>query len=91
MICSLFLFEFISRVSIFKQNKYVNWISRNSFGIYLVHFPFIMLLRNVLKDFAIMLPLKVIILWALALIIGFAICFFINKNAKMSRYLLYNR
>ena len=91
MICSLFLFEFISRVSIFEQNKYVNWISRNSFGIYLVHFPFIILLRNVLKDFAIMLPFKVVILWALALIISSVICVFINKNAKMSRYLLYNR
>ena len=91
LLCSLFLFELFSRMSISKSYKLCNWISRNSFGIYLIHFPFVMLLRDFFKELHIIMPLKVMILWILVLIISFMACIVISKHSKLSKILLYNR
>lgn len=92
IICCLSLFELFSRINILKQEfKLSTWISKNSFGIYLIHFPFIMLLRDLIKTISVIMPIKVILLWSLVLIISSIICYIINIFPKISKLLLYNR
>lgn len=90
MLTALFIFEYFARIYI-RNNRIVNWIARNSFGIYLVHFPFIMIFRAILREIPIMLPIKVILLWGISLLISLSICYIITKNHRLSNLLLYNR
>ena len=91
LMAALFLFEYISRIHIIGKQMWWNWLSRNSFGIYLVHYPFIMLLSNLLKRLPTIMPLKVALLWLIVLAISVIICWGIDHFPRLSKILLYNR
>ena len=91
VICTLCIFELFSRKDHYPFQKVWNWISRNSFGIYLIHFPFCMLISRKLAGVHILMPVKVIILWSCILAISIIICLIVNRFPKLSRILLYNR
>lgn len=91
MICSLLLFDFFSRIQIRVKKNWLTWISINSFGIYFLHFPIILLLEKWMKGLPIMMPLKVVFLWSIALIFSFIGCWLIGHFPKVSKILMYNR
>ena len=91
LLCTLCLFELFSRTSADRLHNTCLWISLNSFGIYLVHFPFIMLLRKVLIPLGIPMPAKVVLLWMSVLIISCVLCKIINLSPRLGRLLLYSR
>ena len=69
----------------------LSWLGRMSFGLYLVHFPFILLLRNPILSLSIIMPVKVIFLYGMVLGISVGICFIISYFPKAGRLLLYDR
>ena len=91
LLCTLCLFGLFSRISATRIHGICLWLSLNSFGIYLVHFPFIMLLRKVLIPLSVPMPGKVILLWVSVLIISCVICKIINLSPRLGRLLLYSR
>ncbi|WP_296954745.1 acyltransferase [uncultured Dialister sp.] len=91
VICTLCIFELFSRRGHYPFQKAWNWLSRNSFGIYLIHFPFCMLISRKLTAVHMLMPLKVILLWCCILAISVIICLVVDRFPKISRILLYNR
>ena len=91
MLCALFLFEGFSRLPLKKEYKTILWLSRNSFGIYLIHYPILLLLKNIILQMSCMMPVKVIFLWIIVLGVSCCFCYVINISPKLSRLLLYNR
>lgn len=91
MICSLLLFEWFSRIKIEVKKDWWTWISINSFGIYFLHYPVILLLEKWMKELPIMMPLKVVFLWGIALTFSFIGCWLIGYFPKVSKILMYNR
>lgn len=91
LFCSMFLFEWFSRIHITRNQGWRSWLSRNSFGIYLVHFPFIMLLEKWMKGLPLMMPIKVILLWGIVLAISICICWTVGHFSRLSKVLLYSR
>ena len=91
LLSSLFLFEWLSRFSFSFDHRAFSWLGRMSFGLYLVHFPFILLLRNPISSFPIIMPVKVIFLYGMVIGISAGICFFISRFPKAGRLLLYDR
>lgn len=91
LISALFLFEYFSRIHFIGNQKWYNWLSRNSFGIYMIHFPVLMLIKKWLNCLQIILPIKVIILFAFVLITSSIFCWSINHFPRLSKILLYDR
>lgn len=91
LLCSLMVFEYFSRITVWGKQTWWNWLSRNSFGIYLVHFPFIILLEKWMRSLPLMMPVKVAAFGLLILCISMIICWIIDHFPKMSKILLYNR
>ena len=90
-LCAVFLFEGMSRLKTVGKFFGVTWLSRNSFGLYLIHVPILMLGLKWVKTLPLMMPLKVFLLWSVALAAGAAFCFVIRRSAFLSRVLLYDR
>lgn len=84
VLCALFLFELFSRIYYNFGNDVLTWISKNSFGIYLIHFPILLLLKRLLSNIFFMLPMKVLLLWVLVLFISFVLCALIDQSTKLS-------
>ncbi len=91
VICTLFLFELFSRVDHYPFAKIWEWLSRNSFGIYLLHFPLCMIISRKLAPLHMLMPVKVMILWLSMLAVSVIICFVIDRFPKLSKIILYNR
>ena len=91
LLCCLCLFELFSRFNCFYGQKAWTWISKNSFGMYLVHFPMIILLKEPLKNLPCAMPFKVLMMWVFVLGISIVICRGINYFPKLSRIVLYSR
>lgn len=87
LLSSLFFFEGLSRFSFSFDHWLFSWLGRKSFGLYLVHFPFILLLRNPISSFSIIMPVKVILLYGMVLGIGVGICLVISYFPKVGRLL----
>lgn len=88
---ALFLFEYFSRICVWGRESWWTWLSRYSFGIYLVHFPLIMLGAKWLKVMPFKMPVKVGALWIAVLLVSSIMCAIISKIPKMSKLLLYDR
>ena len=88
---ALTLFELFSRMAPHRHIPFLQWLSINSFGLYLIHFPFIMIFSGILKHIPLMLPFKVLLLWCMVLSASCFICHEINKRPSLSRLLLYKR
>ncbi len=91
LLCALFLFEWFSRTKIFGENFILTWLSRQSFGLYLIHFPLIMLGAEWIKTIPLLMPLKVMLLFVSVLIGSMAFCYVISKSHQLGKWLLYNR
>lgn len=91
LLSSLFLFVWLSRFSFSFDHRVLSWLGRMSFGLYLVHFPFILLLRNPILSLSIIMPVKVILLYGMVLGISVGICLIISYFPKVGRLLLYDR
>lgn len=91
VLCSLFLFELFSRFSaqVFRKSSY--WISKNSFGIYLVHYPVLMLLKPIIAGISLIMPIKVCPLWTVVIVISVITCRVIDCSTKLGKILLYNK
>ncbi|WP_440249518.1 acyltransferase [Dialister succinatiphilus] len=91
VLCSLFLFELLSRFSaqVFRKSSY--WISKNSFGIYLVHYPVLMLLKPIIAGISLIMPIKVCLLWTVVIVISVITCRVIDCSTKLGQILLYNK
>ena len=91
VICGLFLFKWFSFTKFIGSQKWWTWLSRNSFGIYLIHFPLIMVLQEWAKSLPLIMPVKVMLLCGIVLAISILICRGINHFPRLSKLLLYNR
>lgn len=91
VICALCLFELFSRCQHYPLQKVWDWLSRNSFGIYLIHFPFCMLISRGMGHVHLLMPFKVVILWCSMLIISALLCLVVDRFPKLGKILLYNR
>ena len=88
---ALLLFSLFVRIKNGLDYSALCWLSRNSFGIYLLHFPALMLIRKILLFLPWMMPTKVMILWLAVLFISCVLCWIIDHFPRLARILLYNR
>lgn len=91
LISALTFFEYFSRIRVWGKKSWWSWLSQYSFGIYLVHFPLIMLGAKWLQGMPFKMPVKVGILWVGVLLISSIICLGISRHARTSRLFLYDR
>lgn len=90
-VAAVSLFELISRIKIQRIHKGLQWISSYAFGIYLIHFPF----KLLLLDWIIALPyskkLQVMIMWGVLFGISSLLTMIISTIPKVGNYLLYRK
>ncbi len=91
LLCALFLFEGFSRIKISGERHWLSWLSRQSFGLYLIHFLLMKPGADWLRTVPLLMPVKVILLFVGVLVISMALCYMIAKSPKLGRWLLYNR
>lgn len=88
---ALLLFSLFARIKNGLDYSALYWLSRNSFGIYLFHFPALMLIRKILLVLPWMMPAKVMVLWLSVLFVSCVLCWIIDHFPRLARILLYNR
>lgn len=87
---ALCLFELLSRVRRVPAGRLAASLARCSFGIYLVHVPVQTLLKPVADGIAVM-PLRIVVYFALPLAASWALVHFLGKIPALGRVLFYMR
>lgn len=87
---ALCLFELLSRVRRVPAGRLAASLARCSFGIYLVHVPVQTLLKPVADGIAVM-PLRIVVYFALPLAASWALVHFLGKIPALGRALFYLR
>lgn len=90
-VAAISLFELISRIKIKHVHKGLKWISSYAFGIYLIHFPFKLLLLDWIMGFSCSKETQVMIMWGMMLGVGFLLAMVISMIPKVGNYLLYRK
>ena len=82
---ALLLFSLFVRIKNGLDYSALCWLSRNSFGIYLLHFPALMLIRKILLVLPWMMPAKVMILWLAVLFVSCVLRRIINNIRRAAK------
>ncbi|WP_458403788.1 acyltransferase [Methanobrevibacter sp.] len=86
---SISLFELISRINNVRYYKYIKFLSKYSFGVFLVHNLFRSPLLPYFRGLPFNYPLKLILLTLIVVIFSYALSFAISKIPKIGKYVLY--
>jgi len=93
LIASIGVYELVSRTKNNQINtqmyKLIKYVSTYSFGVYLTHNMIIECIGDSFKEFAVIMPFKVILLWVICFIISLVITVLISKIPKLGKYTLY--
>lgn len=88
IVAALCLFELLSRIRICSNKRSITYLSKNSFGIYLLHYPICMLCVNIIGlDNGIV---KVVVLFLVCFFSSVAIVEFVKRIPKINKLILYN-
>lgn len=91
LIAAASIVELFSRIRIKNNHNTIRWLASYAFGIYLVHFPFKLLLLDPIMKMESSKECEVLLLWGLLMAIGFIVSIIISSIPKMGNYLLYRR
>ena len=90
-VISTCLFELISRIKNIPSYNLINFLSKFSFAVFLIH----MIFRNILSDIFIKINIpahfKVFLLWIILILISYTVSYLIYKIPKFGKYILYIR
>lgn len=89
LICSTCVFEMVSRVKSEAFSKSAQFISRYSFAMYLIHYPFRMLLIRYFSTVSGPHAVRMMIVWALSFVISITVSWLISKIPKVGPWLLF--
>lgn len=90
-ITAVTLFELVSRLKICYGHKVLKWLSGYAFGVYLIHFPFKLILLEWVLGLTNSREIKVVIMWGMLLIIGFVTALLISLIPRIGNYLIYRK
>ncbi|QTE67051.1 acyltransferase [Clostridiales bacterium] len=91
LVAAVCFFELFSRCKFHKGYRFLHWLSSYAFAVYLIHFPFKLLLLDFVMNMSYPKTIKVLIMWGLLLIISLPIAFIISLIPKCGNYLLYRK
>lgn len=89
LICSICIFELITRIKTIPFYNMIKSLAIYSFGIYLIHNFFRFPLIEFFKALSISNPIKAVILWFTLLILSYISAIIISKIPKVGKYILY--
>ena len=89
MICAVCLFELFSRIRRVPLYTGIRFLSGHAFGIYLIHYLFILILAPVIRPLSVMLPVRVFLLWLAVLLLSCLLSLLISRIPRCGRFLLY--
>jgi len=89
LVCSICLFELITRIEKVKFYNIIQPMALYSFGVYVVHMFFRELLKPHIKMLSIANPFKFIILTAITLVLSYIAVIIISKIPKVGKYVLF--
>lgn len=88
-ITSIMVFELCSRIVKIPFYNLVRWLSKYSFGVYLVHNIFKYFLIDRILQYNVTNPVKVIVFWCILVLISYTVVWIIGKIPKIGRFLLF--
>lgn len=88
---SFALFELCSRMNKVKAYPFINFLSKYSFAVFLVHNLFRLPLLPVVVQLPLTEPGKVIVLWILLIILSYIAVVIIYRIPRFGKYILYMR
>ena len=91
LIAAVCIFELFSRCKFHRGYRLLHWLSSYAFAIYLIHFPFKLLLLDSVMNISCPKPIQVFILWGLLLVISLPVAIIISLIPKCGNYLLYRK
>ena len=89
LLTSMGIYELFSRTKNIYGYKIIRYISLYSFGIYLTHNIVNIVLTDTVKELAVIMPFKVVLLWIICFAISLIITVLISKIPKIGKYVLY--
>ena len=89
LLTAICLFELISRLKTFKGYRFISFISKYSFAIYLIHNICRTFISPYVKTLPFRLPIKIGILWAGLMIFSLVLSIIISKIPKVGKFILY--
>ena len=91
LVAAVCIFELFSRCKFHRGNKFLHWLSSYAFAIYLIHFPFKLLLLDSVMNMSCPKSIQVLILWGLLLAVSLPVAIIISLIPKCGNYLLYRK
>lgn len=91
LISGVSLFELFSRMKAVRGEKTVTWLAGFAFGVFLTHNPIRLYLMRIMGSWGCARQLKILILWAAVLLLGFAAAWVISLIPKAGNYLIYRK
>ena len=88
-VCSLSLFEMITRVRVNGACNFIRWFSSYAFSIFLVHNIFKLFLLDTIKQFECLNCFKVLVLWLLLVILGIVISYLLSCIPYVGNWIIY--
>ena len=89
LIASVALFEMMSRMNVKKESSLISYISKYSFGIYLLHNIFVYMFLPIVMAMDFAMPLKVVSLYLICFAAAFTVAIVIGFIPKVGKYILY--
>ena len=74
-----------------RGEKTVTWLAGFAFGVFLTHNPIRLYLMRIMGSWNCARQLKILILWAAVLVLGFAAAWVISLIPKAGNYLIYRK
>lgn len=90
-LCTLAIFEMLSRIKNVVFYKVIHFISYYSFAAYLIHNIFRRIAVPFMRDLPLAQPIKVIVLYILVVFLSFPTVCLINRIPKIGKYILYTK
>lgn len=91
LISAVCIFELLSRSKFHKGSTLLHWLSSYAFAVYLIHFPFKLLLLDYVMNMTCLKAVQVFIMWGLLLIISLHVAIIVSLIPKCGNYLLYRK
>jgi Uncharacterized protein conserved in bacteria len=91
LVGSTSIFVLLSRIKFSFESRVTSFMSYHSFGVYLVHLMILRIIKPRIHACDMILPLKVLLLWALSLVITYALVWLISRIPKVGKYILYEK
>lgn len=87
--CSSCLFYVFTKLDIQKKSRIIESLSRYSFGVFLLHYLFIILFKPIFIDLSISKSLKCILFAIFVCILSYVVVWVVSKIPKIGKILLY--